>query len=132
AELVLHVLDVSQPLTETDEKDFAESHARKRILVLNKIDLPGARGLSGPNELSTRASGGMNGVASVQVSCKTGQGIETLKEAIKSMVWAGEIRAEMLQVMINARHQEALNRARDATLRTITALQRGETLELAA
>ena len=74
----------------------------------------------------------MNGAASVEISCKTGEGIESLKDAIKLMVWAGDIRAEMLQVMINARHQEALNRAREATGRTITALQSGETLELAA
>jgi tRNA modification GTPase len=38
----------------------------------------------------------------------------------------------MLQVMINSRHQNALNRAREATLRTIEALRSGATLELVA
>ena len=38
----------------------------------------------------------------------------------------------MLQVMINARHQEALGRARAATQRTIEALRANQTLELVA
>ena len=38
----------------------------------------------------------------------------------------------MLQVMINSRHQDALNRARAATQRTIDALRSDATLELAA
>ena len=48
----------------------------------------------------------------IDVSCVNGQGIEALKDAIKTLVWSGEIKAEMLQVMINSRHQDALNRAR--------------------
>jgi tRNA modification GTPase len=55
-----------------------------------------------------------------------------LKDSIKELVWSGEIRAEMLQVMINSRHQDALNRARAATQRTLDVLRAGETLELAA
>ena len=38
----------------------------------------------------------------------------------------------MLQVMINSRHQDALNRARAATLRTLEALRANATLELVA
>jgi tRNA modification GTPase len=55
-----------------------------------------------------------------------------LRDAIKELVWSGEIRVEMLQVMINSRHQDALNRARAATQRTIDALRGGATLELVA
>jgi tRNA modification GTPase len=68
----------------------------------------------------------------VDVSCLTGQGIETLKDAIKGLVWAGEIRMEMLEVMINSRHQDALNRARTGTRHTIEALRGDRTLELVA
>jgi len=32
----------------------------------------------------------------------TGAGIENLKDAIKELVWSGEIKTEMLQVMINS------------------------------
>src|SRR5882724_3086502 len=45
AEFILHVFDASQALTETDEKYLAEFTGKKRILVLNKIDLPEAGNL---------------------------------------------------------------------------------------
>jgi tRNA modification GTPase len=68
----------------------------------------------------------------VFVSCLTGAGIEALKDAIQRAVWDGEIRAEMLQVMINARHQEALQRAVSSTTGASAALRDNLTLELAA
>ena len=37
----------------------------------------------------------------------------------------------MLEVMINSRHKDALERARAATLHTVEALRAGQTLELA-
>ena len=121
AELILHVLDVSEPLTEADRNYLAEFRGRKRILVLNKIDLPAQLQLSpDPNSPPLR------------VSCLTGEGIEPLKDAIKELVWSGEIKAEMLQVMINSRHQDALNRARAATVRAVDALGENQALELAA
>jgi len=62
----------------------------------------------------------------------SGQGIEVLKDAIKSLVWAGEIKAEMLQVAINSRHQDALNRARFTARQATEALRADVTLELVA
>jgi len=59
------------------------------------------------------------------VCCLTGQGIEELKDAIKEAAWSGDIKAEMLEVMINSRHQEALGRARAATLSALEALRAG-------
>ena len=55
-----------------------------------------------------------------------------MKDTIKALVWSGEVKAEMLQVMINSRHQDALNRARASTWTTIGALRDGATLELVA
>ncbi len=121
AELVLHVLDASEPLTPADEECLREYAARAHILVCNKCDL--GRKLVLPQ---------VPGAPAVEVSCVTGQGIEVLKEAIRQAIWAGEIKAEMLEVMINARHQEALRRAREAALRTREALEAGHSLELAA
>jgi len=118
AEFILHVFDASEPLTEADEKFLAEFSGKKRILVRNKMDLPVRLELSAPQV--------------VDVCCTTGKGIEVLKDAIKNLVWSGEIKTEMLQVMINSRHQDALSRARLATVRTIEALRTGATLELAA
>jgi len=72
------------------------------------------------------------GLRIVDISCLTGQGIEQLKDAIKALVWSGEIKAEMLEVMINSRHQDALNRARTSTLQTLEALRADAPLDLVA
>ncbi len=68
----------------------------------------------------------------MNISCATGDGIETLRDTIKQLVWAGQINAEMLEVMINSRHQDALNRARAATLRSIDAIRTEASLEFVA
>jgi tRNA modification GTPase len=140
AEFILHVLDASELRTSADEKYFAEFAGKKRILVVNKVDLP--RKLELPAECGrprpqqsknvADAAVGDSRAPVVEVCCLSGQGIEALKDAIKELVWSGEIRAEMLQVMINSRHQDALTRARAATQRTLDVLRAGETLELAA
>ena len=129
AELILHVLDGGQPLTREDQDYLAEFTGKKRILVRNKMDLPSQ--WEWPPKFDG-ASDGSNLTPPVPVSCVTGQGIESLKDAIKESVWSGEVKAEMLQVMINSRHQEALNRARAAARRSIDALRGNATLELVA
>jgi tRNA modification GTPase len=124
AEFILHVLDASEPLTDADKIYLKEFAGKKRILVVNKIDLPGKLELR--PQLITHHS------PLITVSSLTGQGIEALKDAIKNLVWAGEIRSEMLQVMINSRHQDALNRARITARQATDALRADATLELVA
>jgi tRNA modification GTPase len=126
AELVLHVADNSQPWTAEDEARWSEGQGKKRILVRNKADLP--ERLDPPARRTT----GEPPPPAVRVSCLTGEGIERLKDAIRTVVWSGEIEAEMIEVMINSRHQDALNRARAAAERTANALRRNDPLELAA
>lgn len=121
AELILHVFDASEPIRPADQRYLEEFAKKTRILVRNKTDL-GRRLEFPPGLLAPTAD----------VSCLSGQGIESLKDAIKELAWSGEIRAEMLEVMINSRHQDALNRARSAALRTVEALRGGQTLELVA
>jgi len=119
AELVLHVLDATEPMSAEDEQFLAELGGKKRIVVLNKSDLVPADCYKTLKQ-------------AIAVSCLTGSGLEALKDAIKETVWAGEIHAEMLQVAINSRHQDALQRARAATVRTAEALRTDLTLELVA
>jgi tRNA modification GTPase len=121
AELVLHVLDSTEPLREADAAYLSEFAHKKSLFVRNKIDLPGRLEL--PSHLQART---------VDICCLTGEGIERLKDAIKAQVWSGEIHAEMLEVMINSRHQEALSRGRVAAARALDALRAEATLELVA
>jgi tRNA modification GTPase len=120
AELILHVLDASQPLTPADASYLADFAAKKRILILNKADLPGRLELPAVQAPILR------------LSCLTGAGLEPLKDAIQQAVWAGGIAADMLEVMINSRHEDALQRARTATDRALATLRAQAGLELAA
>ena len=119
AELILHVLDNSEPLTPEDERFLQEFASKKRVIVRNKIDLPQHLRLT------------QQQTPIIDVSCTTGDGLDDLKDAIKELVW-GEIRADMLQVMINSRHQDALRRSREATLASIEAMKADESLEFVA
>src|SRR5205807_7498598 len=67
AELILHVFDASEPITEGDEAFLKEFSGKKRILVVNKADLP-------------RRLNFASGLQAIEVSCLTGQGIEALKD----------------------------------------------------
>ena len=117
AELVLHVVDATEKINAEEIRGVASE--KKRIIVLNKVDLNPAANV-----------GGVEGA--VRISCRTAEGIEHLKDAIRDTVWTGGVGGEMQQVMINSRHQEALQRARTHTLHTIEALRSNQTLELAA
>jgi tRNA modification GTPase len=119
AELILHVLDGAEPLSSDEEALLSEFAGKKRIIVRNKLDLP--RRLELPK-----------GLAAIDVCCVSGDGIEELKDAIKEKVWAGEIGAEMLEAMINSRHEDALRRGRVAIERAASALEANLGLELAA
>jgi tRNA modification GTPase len=119
AELLLHVLDGSEPLSARDEKLLEEGAGKKRLLVRNKADLPNRLQLPG-------------GVRTVDVSCMTGTGLEELKDAIQEVLGAGGIHAEMLQVMVNSRHEDALRRAHQAAERAEDALRANLGLELVA
>ena len=120
-ELILHVFDASEPWSREDEVYLKEFAGKKRVLVRNKTDL----------QIRLQFPANTKG-APVDISCTTGHGIESLKDAIKDLIWAGEIQADMLQVMINSRHQEALSRAQSATRRTIEAIHSDTSLDLIA
>ena len=121
AELILHVFDAAEPLTPADENYLREFAGKKCILIRNKVDLPIRLELPANKK-----------PPAVDVSCITGQGLDALKDAIKEVIWSGEIKSEMLQVMINSRHQDALKRARTATLQAAEGLHADRTLELVA
>jgi tRNA modification GTPase len=121
AELILHVFDVAEPFLPADERHLSDFAGKKRLLVRNKIDLPVKLHL--PPGLADRV---------IDICCLTAQGIEPLKDAIKDLVWAGEIKAESLQVMINSRHQDALRRARESASAALAALREDLPLELVA
>ena len=111
AELLLHVLDRSQPLADVDRLYLDEFVARRRLLVLNKSDLPA--------QLALPAS---TAGTVVELSCLSRAGIEVLKAAIHDHVGSGRTGTGMHEAMVNARHEDALRRAQASTRRAAEAL----------
>jgi tRNA modification GTPase len=155
AELVLHVLDASAPLTPADDRCLRDTATRQRILVCNKADLPrsadfpsvlggenlpgrsaGFQPTSAEQHTTPRSAGFQPALCQpetiVAVSCVTGQGLEALKDAIKAAVWSGAVPSGKPQAMISARHQDALRRGQAAARQALEALGAGISLELVA
>ncbi len=112
ASLVLAVLDSSRALTGED----VDTARRADILVLNKSDLPCL--LTLPPELEN--------IPAVSVSARTGQGIDTLAEAIAARIKsADDIPAG--EILTNARQAGEVSAALDALRRARRALEEGFT-----
>ena len=116
AEIILHVLDGSQALEAEDKERMAMLEATPCLTVVNKADLP--QRLECP------------GVATLEVSCLTGAGMESLKDRIKALAFRGAL--DNVEVAINSRHQEALRRGREALGKVSAGLRESQTLELTA
>lgn len=121
ADLLLHVIDLSEPLHGEDASTVESSRERKRIIVGNKSDLDRRCNLDARDEESL-----------VETCCTSGDGIESLKDRIKQLCWEGIASTGTDLVMINSRHQAALSRAREATMQAIEAFRNQAPLELPA
>ena len=104
ADVVVILLDGSSPLTSEDRGIIEANRGRNIVVAINKSDLTRVldRG-SLPEELS--------GQELLWVSAKTGEGLDTFRNAVHSAVShsAGECRTDA--VLTNLRHKIALERA---------------------
>jgi len=104
ADIVLLVLDASQPLEKTDLEMLEAIKNRHLIVVLNKSDLP--------PKVSDACSHPV-----VRLSALTGQGLDDLKAAMGRMVLGGEGFDGRGLVINDMRHAESLRRADEALAR---------------
>ncbi len=105
ADLVIAVLDGSQPLTVDDEALFSELAEVTSIIALNKSDLESFQ--------PSRLNGFINSSQCICVSAKTGEGLNELQRAIlKTFEFKGSDSGGLL--ITNARHFDLLRRAVDA------------------
>lgn len=100
ADLIILMLDTSRGLDDEDKQIIDAIKDKKYIVLLNKVDLD--RKLTG--ELVDNLTN------KIEISAKTGIGIEKLKQQIKDLFFNGEIDSESL-IISNTRHKEALYRA---------------------
>jgi tRNA modification GTPase len=130
ADLALWVVDGSQPLTGADRDIAALMGDKPALMVVNKCDLlarPG-EGL----EPSPGSSSWLPDAPRLSVSALTGQGIETLEEAIVEMVLGGQVTAADTPLVSNPRHQASLGRALEHVQAAEQAQQGGVSPDLVA
>lgn len=105
ADLLLIVLDGSNPLSEEDQKLLFETAELNRLIVLNKCDRPIAK------ETVTYCK--QQNINGMKISCKSGEGIQALRERIISIA---EPERMDTTCITNLRHIRALERARSSIL----------------
>ncbi|GAB5051871.1 tRNA uridine-5-carboxymethylaminomethyl(34) synthesis GTPase MnmE [Pediococcus ethanolidurans] len=123
ADLVLLVLDSSQPLSDEDRQLIKVTDEAKRIIILNKTDLP--------MQLDTDEL--FNLVSEDQVirtSATEGVGLDDLKEKISKLFFGGIESNQNSVIVTNARHIGLLNQAEDALDSVLQGLKDGMPVDL--
>ncbi len=115
ADLVLAVVDSSQPLTEADRETAALIGPRAALVVANKCDLP-AR--ARPEDLGLEA-------AVVRVSALTGEGLDRLEEEMVGLALGGRVVVGDAPLVSHPRHKAALERAAAALEQALRDLEAG-------
>ncbi|WP_285213620.1 tRNA uridine-5-carboxymethylaminomethyl(34) synthesis GTPase MnmE [Lactiplantibacillus plantarum] len=124
ADLVLLVLDNSQPLTAEDRELLQETDQSKRIVILNKTDLPARLDQAGLAQLVD-----LSDVLSMSVLEQ--RGITQLEQRIAKMFFNEGIESSQNNVMVtNARHIGLLNQAKQALQDVQTGLAAGMPVDL--
>lgn len=125
ADLVLFVLDTSEPLKEEDRAIISELEEKEAIAVFNKIDLPRKLADAGLKErLSNRKC--------VSISAKTGEGIASLEAAIANKVLNGTIISSDEAMVTSVRHKAALVNSLERIKDAQASMAQGMSSEFAA
>lgn len=119
ADLIILMLDTSRELDEEDRIIIDSIKNKKYIVLLNKVDLESRLTDDIINELDNK----------IEISAKTGFGLEKLKEEIKRLFFNGEIDTESL-IISNTRHKQALYRTLENCKNALDRLEANEYLDL--
>lgn len=104
AQLALVVLDGSQPLSEEDRELLRSLKDRKKLILVNKSDLP--------QMLDTEGLQREYGSSDVIVlSVKTGEGMEQVEQWLREFVYGEGSDSESSSMTQNARQQDLLEKA---------------------
>lgn len=122
ADLLVLVADATAPCPALPESVRLRLTPDRAVVAVNKVDLPGPRLYTRPDGLE---------LAQVEVSAKTGAGIEALQDVLvrlaDAMTGLGE---DEERVAVNARHAAALDEVAESLARADALLGAEEPLEL--
>jgi tRNA modification GTPase len=120
ADIVLVVLDGSQPLTAEDRRVLDQVKEKTSIAIINKADLPRAM-----EELTFPEM-------QVTLSCRSGAGLENLRHMLSGMIRQGCMTTRVHPWAINQRHQTALMQAKESLDRALASVRSGLSPEFTA
>jgi tRNA modification GTPase len=100
ADLVLYLVDGSQPCSPEDQAALQELRGRRGLAVINKADLPPALDAADLTEVTT--------FPVVRISARTGEGIAALKQAMVDLALGGGLRLSG-EMVTQARHHQLLS-----------------------
>jgi tRNA modification GTPase len=126
ADFILLMVDGSRPLDIDDLEIFEEVKEKKRVVVLNKKDLPS---VILPYEMKNRFPED----PIISISALKHEGIEGLKEAIYTSLIHREMRPSPEYLIIaNVRHKRALHQVKESLSNALRGLEKGTSLEFIA
>jgi tRNA modification GTPase len=126
SDFVLLMLDGSRSLDKDDKEIFEEIKGKKRVVAVNKKDLP----LEIPQGDVKRL---FPEDPIISISALKNEGIEDLKQAMYTSLVHRDVRATPEHLIVaNIRHKKALTQVRDSLSDTVKGLEEGTSLEFIA
>jgi tRNA modification GTPase len=125
ADLILLVLDQSQPLSSEDMSILKKSPRTNTVVIFNKIDLP-------PSKDFKKLSSELSQYRIVRTCALSGEGIEDLISSIKDMILKGRIEGDLSGIAPNLRHKSVLLKTRDYLTSGMENLTNNAPLEIIA
>ena len=126
ADLVLFMLDGNRELDGDDMGIFKETEEKKRVVIINKNDLPLRISIE---EVKKH----LQGHPIVSISALKNEGIEDLKKAIYHSLIHRDIRATPEHLIVaDIRHKNALAQSKDNLATALKGLEEGTSLEFIA
>ncbi|MBN2099844.1 MAG: tRNA uridine-5-carboxymethylaminomethyl(34) synthesis GTPase MnmE [Dehalococcoidia bacterium] len=113
ADVVLLMIDVSQPITDADREIAALIGEKATVVVANKCDLPHQ---ANPGELEREA---------VYTSALSGEGLSHLEEKMVELALGGRVMVSDAPMVNNPRHKDALERAAKSLDQALQDLEKG-------
>jgi len=120
ADIVLVVLDGSEPLSSEDRHVLNETKMKNTVAVINKSDLPKKMELLSLPMLQ------------IPLSCRTGKGLDDLKSTILNMIKEGSVVSSEHAWAVNQRHKTALEQARGSLQTALETIKSGLSAEFIA
>lgn len=127
ADLILFVLDVSDPITSEDQELLQSAGDKPIVVIANKTDLV--------NELTAMIAQLEQALSPIQVvpmSIIEQKGLQELEDAIISLVFQGDVNPPQSTMVTSARHKDALSRAFTLLNEMLSALEGGFAIDLLA